>query len=639
MEGILVHQEGRVAIVNSALARMLGYEPEELVGREVFDLLPPQYHREAAERIRSRTEEPWDLEGLRKDGSRFPARLTARNIVYRGRPARVVAVRDLSREREAREAVRRREAILEAVATAAQQFLAASSWQDVVAEVLAGLGQAGAVSRAYLFENRILPDGRLARYERHEWVAPGVDSVIGRPEHQGVPYGDADLAAILRRLGHREVVQVVAGRLPEASRAHLAREGVRAALMVPVFVGDEWWGYLGFDDCVAERVWSAAEVEALRAAAGILGAAIRRERAEADRQDAEERYRRLVERIPAVVYEAEFGEEGRWHYVSPQIEPLLGFGVEEWLADPGLWLRRVHPDDRPRVLADERLAAAGGALSSEYRLLARDGREVWVRDEAEVVRDGAGRPVLLRGLMYDVTVMRQVQEQLRESEATVRRLLDRLVRAQEEERARVAQDIHDDSIQIMTAAALRIEAARRRLGPGEEARVLERLEGTVNEAIRRLRRLLFELRPRALDQEGLAAALRLYLDRLGEETGMGWAVDNRLVEEPSPEVRTVLYRIAQEALTNVRKHARASRVEVLVEQRDGGLLLRVRDDGAGFRVGETTDAPHGHLGLTSMRERAEMAGGWLRVDSTPGLGTVVEAWVPEAPPDTGGAQA
>jgi signal transduction histidine kinase len=281
-------------------------------------------------------------------------------------------------------------------------------------------------------------------------------------------------------------------------------------------------------------------------------------------------------------------------------------------------------------MAEEEAAALGrpGRLSSEYRLRARDGRWVWVRDEAEVVRDPAGRPVLLRGMIHDITRAKEAEEHLRRSEARVRGLLERLVRAQEEERARIADDIHDDTVQIMTAAALRIASLRRRLAAGPEAGALERLERTVDDAIHRLRRLLFELRPRALDREGLAAALRLYLDRLEQEAGLRWALLDRLAVEPDPESRMALFRIAQEALTNVRKHANARRVEVALEGREGGYLLRVRDDGQGFRVTPgVADAP-GHLGLGSMRERAEMAGGWLRVDARLGLGTTVEAWVP-----------
>jgi signal transduction histidine kinase len=150
------------------------------------------------------------------------------------------------------------------------------------------------------------------------------------------------------------------------------------------------------------------------------------------------------------------------------------------------------------------------------------------------------------------------------------------------------------------------------------------------EANRRLRRLLFELRPPALDEAGLAAAIELFLTDAFGQDGLDWRVDNRLHREPSPEVRAILYRVALEALTNVRKHADADVVEVLLERRGAGVGVTVRDDGAGFDL-PAPDAPAGpgHYGVVTMRERAEAAGGRFALTSRPGGGTTVEFWMPE----------
>ena len=204
------------------------------------------------------------------------------------------------------------------------------------------------------------------------------------------------------------------------------------------------------------------------------------------------------------------------------------------------------------------------------------------------------------------------------------------MKAQEEERTRIAADIHDDSIQAITAVGLRLHSARASLARLDEADSLDKLEDTVASAISRLRHLLFELRPRALDQEGLAAALRLYLDLIATSAGFDYRIENRLEQEPAPEIRTVLFRIAQEALANVRKHSHARQVGIRLEPRDGGYFVTINDDGRGFIADEADEAIPGHLGLSSMRERAELAGGWLKVDSTPGAGATVEFWVPAA---------
>ena len=137
----------------------------------------------------------------------------------------------------------------------------------------------------------------------------------------------------------------------------------------------------------------------------------------------ERRYRSLVERLPAVVYRAEFGSAGRWDYVGPQVESVLGFTVEEWLAGPELWRERIHAEDRDHVLAaDERARRSGEPLSCEYRILAKDGRTVWIRDEA-VVLEETGGPVL-QGVMYDVTDQKQAEAAIRDHNEILERTVN-----------------------------------------------------------------------------------------------------------------------------------------------------------------------------------------------------------------------
>jgi signal transduction histidine kinase len=210
------------------------------------------------------------------------------------------------------------------------------------------------------------------------------------------------------------------------------------------------------------------------------------------------------------------------------------------------------------------------------------------------------------------------------------RLLAELVAAEEETRRRIAADIHDDTAQAVAAAGLRIDALAADLEDPAARETALNVRQALAEANGRLRRLLFELRPPALDEAGLGAALELFLTDSFAHNGFDWRVENRLEDEPAPEVRAILYRVALEALTNVRKHAQANLVEVLLERRGVGVAVRIRDDGTGF-VLPAPDAPHepGHFGLVSMRERAEAAGGRFAMASTPGEGTTVDFWMPE----------
>ena len=229
----------------------------------------------------------------------------------------------------------------------------------------------------------------------------------------------------------------------------------------------------------------------------------------------------------------------------------------------------------------------------------------------------------------EIEEVRQRLENARQTPDTRRRLLADIVHAQEEERRRLAGDIHDDAVQAMTAVLLRIGLLGSRLDKPDQVSLVEELEESIRDTIGRLRRLIAGLSPPELDRAGLAPAVRSSLEQLKLEFQIDYSLENRLVQEPGPEARTIAYRIVQEALANTRKHANASRVEVVLETQEHGLCTTGTDDGVGFDVEATLAVVRpGHLGLKAMRERAELAEGWLTIESDPGA-TVVKFWLPE----------
>ncbi len=218
----------------------------------------------------------------------------------------------------------------------------------------------------------------------------------------------------------------------------------------------------------------------------------------------------------------------------------------------------------------------------------------------------------------------QLTERLREKEA----FIEALVAAQESERERIASEIHDDTIQMLTAISIRMELLREQACEPEVSAALDQIIKECAGASERLRTLLFDLRPPALGVGGLAAALR---DQLKLTVGdrLGWVVDDRLTEEIPPAVELALFRIGQEAIANARDHAGASRISVELRDRNGWAEVIVRDDGRGFDVGTAMRTPRpGHLGLTAMHERAEALGGMVQIASQVGRGTTVTARVP-----------
>lgn len=219
--------------------------------------------------------------------------------------------------------------------------------------------------------------------------------------------------------------------------------------------------------------------------------------------------------------------------------------------------------------------------------------------------------------------LRRGYGELQRLDAQRRRLLAELVQAQEEERTRIAGEIHDDPLQKLVALRMRLDHVRSATTDPETIGLIERAEESVLLSVRSLRHLVFQLRPPSIEREGLAAGLREHVQDLGLE---GATIADRMETEPPLELRFVLYRIAREALANAWKHARAERITVTLASAEDGYSLEVADDGRGFDPSVLSGS--GHIGLAEMRERAEVAGGWCRIDSAPGRGTTVRAWVP-----------
>jgi two-component system sensor histidine kinase UhpB len=229
-----------------------------------------------------------------------------------------------------------------------------------------------------------------------------------------------------------------------------------------------------------------------------------------------------------------------------------------------------------------------------------------------------------------LTALEQVQRQLEEREALRRHLLRHTVIAQEEERARISRELHDETAQFLTALSLDLATLQRYTQDRPEAVVLlERLRNLSGDMSQGIHRMVRDLRPAHLDDLGLAAALHYLAD---ESLEMGLKVELQIQgarQRLDPLSETVLFRVAQEALTNAARHAGTKRAWLALSYTPEAVTLSVRDDGVGFNVEQNHLPPHG-WGLAGMRERAESIGGRLRVESQPGTGTQVEIHIPVA---------
>jgi signal transduction histidine kinase len=249
-----------------------------------------------------------------------------------------------------------------------------------------------------------------------------------------------------------------------------------------------------------------------------------------------------------------------------------------------------------------------------------DSTERWIATRGRVEFDGQGQPVRLRGVSIDVTDRRRAEQEARD-------LSGRLISAQEDERARLARALHDDVTQRL--AILAIDAGRKEGSIGDAAtkQVMRSMRDHLTRLSDDVHALCYALHPAILRDLGLIEALKTECDRFRSVEGIpiSFRAEENL-DEPPRSVALCLFRIAQEALRNVARHAGASAIQVGLRFVDGGLQLSVRDNGVGFDPAGKQARPS--LGHASMRQRVSLVGGELSIDSEPGHGTTISAWAP-----------
>jgi len=334
------------------------------------------------------------------------------------------------------------------------------------------------------------------------------------------------------------------------------------------------------------------------------------------------RYRTLIEQIPAVVFMAFLDKGFGEAYVSPQIETMLGFTQEEWLNDPVRWYQQIHPDDKARWSVEAAdLFITGQPLKSLYRVLARDGHVVWFHCEAKMVRNDSGQPWFIHGVAFDISELKRAEAAGREDAERLKVLSRRLMEVQEAERRKIALELHDEIGQVLTGLKLTLEMGSR-LPAQQVGSTLEQVRGLVNDLMARVRKLSLDLRPAMLDDLGLLPTLLWHIEHYTAQTRVRVNFKHSGLEKRrfAPEVETAAYRLVQEALTNVARHAQAAEATVRISTHRQTLLIEIEDNGRGFDVesvmmaGETT-------GFAGMRERVVLLEGQFTVESQPGAGT------------------
>ena len=657
--------------------------------------------------------------------------------------------RELEKEqrRLALKLLRRRDNILKAVYLFTERFLRMPLTESKIEPILEELGYADEVSRVYIFENHQKDDGTLVTSQQYEWASPGSTSEIANPDLIEMPWVEAGFERWMNTLSKGELIYGYVEDFPESERTLLAAQNIISIMVAPIFIGDNWWGFIGFDDCRSRREWAPVEIEALKTAANIIGAAIQRKQADEAVLDSEKKYRLVVDNANEGIV---ITQDGMLKFVNPQARDFTGLSGNS--GKSGSFSEYIHPDDRQMVIEHHRKRLSGEEIPRIYslRMIDREGNVRWVQNNGVLI-EWEGRPATLNFLL-DITARKQALDALAESEekyrllfesdsdaimifdsetqrfedanpATldlfgyskeeflsltvedisaekdktrqavdkvgsaptndmkvpvrhfrckdgstfpgeisagkfisggkqkiigavrdiseriqaeekIRALTQEQIKVQEEERNRIARYLHDHVAQDLSTLKISFETLFDDPDKltAEKKKKLSEISQILQESISSVRDLSYDLRPAGIDQLGLVKTAYQLCQDFSQKNQVPVDFYSAGIKELKLDFDTAInmYRLIQEGLNNIRKHARADKIIIRLVASSPNIILRIEDDGRGFDVAGrlSTALKEKRMGLSSMEERASLLGGKMDIKSRIGRGTRILIEIP-----------
>jgi two-component system sensor kinase len=623
-ESIAVVEGGQFVFANLEAARALRVDsPAALVGRAVADFLEPEEQTSVLERVAAvthgaRDDAPRIRRARRADGSLFLGETFVIPIVFEGRPCVQVVTRDLTERVQLEVALRRNNVALRTLVAWNDARARASSEQ----ELLDGFCRIAVEVFGCRLSWIRLTEGNPSDALRPAAVAGSDDGFIA---HMRSLFGDPATAdspgpTALRTRKPSAIDDISTDPRATLWRAEAERRGFRSVIALPIVSGDQVHGFAAL--YAHDRGAFAGEVgEVLAQGAADLAAGMRAQRARTV-------LRSILDHAPTSIFAHD--AEGRLVLANHTFFERTGVPVEGAMGRNVADVLPTH--SLAAFMANSRRAVESGRPVASQYAYDRDGQTIaleLVQFRLDLV---PGRPPAVGAIALDVSARRRAEDELQRSREELRALALRQLTVREEEKARIARDLHDDLGQLLTRLKIDVRSLELAFGDAppaaEVGALIDRvvaIEELIDETLGRVKTIATSLRPGSLDALGLGPALAQEARAFRARTGIDCdaSIDDAAAEQRG-ESATALFRIAQEALTNVTRHARASHVQLLLGLDGADVVLRVIDDG----VGIDAELARGGLGLVGMRERAAALCGTVVVERGASGGTAVVARIP-----------
>ena len=618
-----VDAEARYTYVGPQCRAILGYEPEEIIGKTPFDFMPAVEAERVAKVFGSITARRMPFRGLeninlRKDGHLVVLETNGIPVFdeklgflgYRGTD------RDITERKRAERNLEQQVAFDDLMTRILSRF-ATCTPPEIDAGVVAALqAVAEFIGADHAFIIAVAGD-MTSWSATHEWCAPNVVPVMQR--FQKVPMVATSVTDDRMLLGEVVRVNTLNDHGPDdpEARCHRVKDGCRSFLDVPISTRTGILGYIGLHSHARQISWADEDVTHLRMVGDAVAGVLERKRVEDKRRETEERFQRMSDAAPVMIWQS--GPDKLCSYFNKGWLDFRGRTMGQEIGNG--WTEGVHPDDLPACLDTYSKAVdARESFRMEYRLRRYDGEYRWVSDSGvprfEPDRTFAG----YIGSCLDITDLKLAEDSLRN-------VSSRMLMAQEDERRRIARELHDDLSQQLALMAIDIEQLAQNPPASAPAFVscMRQLWAKVDEVSQDIQRLSRQLHPSKLEDMGLVAAVRSYCNELKRQGTLDVSFSHDdIPNNLRVEAALSLYRIVQEALHNVIKHSgtKSARVDLRKESED--ICLQISDSGRGFDLPTTKG---GGLGLVSMRERARFVGGQWSIASSPSQGTCINVRV------------
>ncbi|MDH4219426.1 MAG: PAS domain S-box protein [Candidatus Aminicenantes bacterium] len=621
----VLDREGRIVRINKATERLVNSSFEELRGKQLWDHFAPGEAKvlETSFRKSIATQVPGRLESsvVTKDGSRLWILWTSTVLLDEKGEVEFIVFSgiDITEHRQAEESLRKSQALFQRLVQVSpvgifrtdsrgDYIYVNERWQEI-----AGMSMEQALGGGW--STAIHPEDR--DHVVAEWFASAQNKTPFRLEYR-FRRPDGTLTWVVGQAtaeedDHGQVTGYV-GTITDLSKRKQAEEALSRA-------------YNELEIQVQKRTKKVSEINRL-----LMIEIGERKRIEEALRKSEIKYRTVADNT----YDWEWWREsdGNFIYISPSCKRITHHEADEFMKDPDLLVRIIHPDDRlPFIrhnIEGERKTEPG---ELEFRICLPDGSIRWLAHVCQPVLDEHGRVLGRRGTNRDITPEKQADEELRESEQQLRYLSSQLLRVQEKERRRISRELHDELGGALAVLKLRLSFVKRNL-QREQKELRDECQRNlkhIDEVLENMDRLSRDLSPSILEDIGLTPALRWLVDKFVENYKIKVVSDIIDLGFLLPrDSHIMIYRIFQEALTNIGKHAHAKNVSFKIAKNEHRICLSLKDDGRGFDVksANAKEASEKGLGLTTMKERARMLGGSLDLWSEKGKGTRITLSIP-----------